>query len=170
MRNLILLLVLVAGLLGGYFVGDYRGKDAREALERAIETGNKVEQERLGTISALKADLKTIDEKHAREINAIRQDFEARSVEWQLVKARLDQTILRQKSMLGELNTKLAELTGKAGTSTGSEKDKLEQEIARLRMERANLEREMKGNVCLETQVPRSVIDALGPMDDKGRK
>lgn len=161
-------MVLVAGLVSGYFVGDYRSKDAREALERAIVTGKTIEQERLATIAALNADLKAASEKYTRDIDAIRKDYEAKSIEWQRVKAGLNETINRQRTSLANLNTKVAELMEKSGASTGAEKEKLEHEIARLRKERAELEREMNGNVCLETQVPRSVHKALGGMDKKG--
>lgn len=72
MKNLILLIVLALGLGGGYFAGQYRGKEARKALERAVETGKALDRERANTIASLKTDLDGIGEKYKQDIEARR--------------------------------------------------------------------------------------------------
>lgn len=161
MRNLILLLVLVSGLVAGYFVGDYRGKAARQALEQAIETGKALEAERQQTLSKLKADLDAINQKHDQALDAIRQEAEAKTAQWQRTKAELDDTIKRQNAKAGELGKKLADATTRRDGAAGAEKERLGQEVERLRAELERVTRERDGNACLATRVPSSVLDAL---------
>lgn len=168
MRNLVLLLMLVCGLVTGYFIGDYRGKDARKALEKAVETGKALERDREAAIVALKKDLDDINAKHERDIELSRKDFEARRAEWGRAKVGLDATIKRQTGKLAEANRNIDDLATKLGGSVGAEKERLEQEIARLRKSRDDLQREVEGNRCLKTQIPRSVVDALGGASERG--
>ena len=170
MRNFVLLLVLVCGLASGYFIGDWRGKDARKALEMAIETGKTLEREREAAIVALKKDLDDINAKYRRDMEANRKDYETRSIAWDRTKAELDKTIKRQTEKLAESNRNIDDLTAKLGGSVGAEKERLKQEIARLRKQNAELQREAEGNRCLKTQVPRSVLDALGGAIERGSK
>lgn len=168
MKNLLLLLVLVCGLAAGYFVGDYRGKEARLALEKAIETGRTVEREREAALLALKKELDEINTKYRHDLDASRQDYAARSAEWERAKAGLDETIRRQSDKLAAANRNIEQLTSRLGASSGPERERLEQEIARLRKQSAELQRELEGNRCLKTAVPRSVLEALDQAMEKG--
>lgn len=168
MRNFVLLLVLGCGMASGYFVGDYRGKEARAALEKAIAMGMALDREREAVIASLRKDLADIDAKYQRDLEASRRDYEARSVEWQRAKAGLDETIRRQTARIAAANQDLEKLRGQLDGATGDERVKLEQEIARLRKVRADLQRELDGNRCLGTPVPQSVFDALGGAANRG--
>lgn len=161
MRNLVLILVLVAGLVAGYFVGDYRGREARLALAKAIEAGKAAEGERDAAIAALKRDLAAVDAKYKADIDASRRDYAAKSDAWRATKARLDEALQRQNARLAEVNGNVDALAAKLAGATGAERPPLEARIARLRQERAGLQREVEGGACLKTPVPKDVIDAL---------
>jgi chromosome segregation ATPase len=161
MRNFILLLVLVSGLLAGYFIGDYRGRDAREALGKAIETGKTLEAERMTTISRLKTELESIDEKHRQELAAIRKDNDARMAGWHRTKSDLANTITHTTATLAESDNRLKSLISQRDSASGAEKAKIELEIARLQKERENLRQESAGDACLQARAPHSVFEAL---------
>lgn len=130
MRNFILLLVLVSGLLAGYFIGDYRGRDARETLGKAIETGKTLEAERMTTISRLKTELESINEKHRQELAATRKDNDARMAGWRRTKSDLANTITHTTATLAESDNKLKSLISQRDSASGADKAKIELEIA----------------------------------------
>ena len=161
MRNITLLLVLVSGLLAGYLIGDYRGKDARAALNKTIETGKTLEQERLTTIAQLKTELEGINEKHSREMERIRKDNAGKTAGWQRTKQGLDDKIKLSTAKLAESETRSKSLTVQSNGASGAEKAKLEQEIKLLEQEQNTLRSEIEGNSCLRARVPQSVFTAL---------
>lgn len=163
-RNIVLLMVLVTGLVAGYFIGDYRGSKAREALQKAIATGQSIDDELRTANATLKAELEGVTGRHAQDIERLRAEFSENSAEWQHTKSGLDGTIRLQNSRLVALNGALGELIAQLGRSHGAEKVHLEQKIAILKNDIDFLLREVNGNACLQTQVPDSVIETLnGP-------
>lgn len=170
MRNFILLLVLVSGLLAGYFIGDYRGRDAREALGKAIETGKTLEAERMTTISRLKTELEGINEKHRQELAAVRKDNNAKVAGWRRTKSNLANTITHTTATLAESDNRLKSLISQRDSASGAEKPKIELEIARLQKEREDLRQESAGDACLQARAPHSVFEALNETNVAERK
>jgi chromosome segregation ATPase len=170
MNKFILLLVLVSGLLAGYMVGDYRGKDARAALNKAIETGNTLGAERETAITNLKTELNGINEKHQRELDAVRKANDIRKTEWQCAKESLDASNKRLNAQLADSDNQIKSLVAKRDAASGAEKASLDQEIARQQNTLADLRREIQGNTCLQTQLPNSVFNAMNEAKTAGRK
>ena len=161
MKNFILLLVLVSGLLAGYLVGDYRGRDAREALDKAIETGRTLDAERMTAISRLKTELEGIDAEHRQELAAIRRESDSRMARWRSTKSNLPGAINHAAAALAESDDRLTLLATQRDRASGAEKTRLEREIARLRTEQETLRQESTGNACLQARAPHSVFEAL---------
>ena len=170
MNKYILLLVLFSSLLAGYFIGDYRGKDAREALNKAIETGKTLESERETAITKLKTELEGINEKHQQEISAIRKDNDAKVAAWQRTKVGLENTIKLTTAKLAASDGQMKSLVSQSDGATGAEKARLDQEIERLKKEQLSLRQEIEGGACLQTRVPNSVFDALNEVIVAGAK
>ena len=170
MKNLVLLLILVSGFLSGYLVGDYRGKDARESLKKAVETGKTLDSEREAAITQLKTELEGINARHQRELETIRKDNETRVAAWRRSKDGLNDKIKRSSAMLSESDTELKSLVTRRDGASGAERTRLELEIARLQKERDGLRAEIEGGSCLQARVPHSVYDALNEEIVVGRK
>jgi hypothetical protein len=170
MRNFILLLVLISGFLSGYLIGDYRGRDARESLKKAVETGNTLASEREISIARLKEDLDTINDKQHRELETIRENNLSKTAEWRRAKGSLDDRNRRATAKLDESYTRLKTLISQRDGASASEKASFGLEIARLQKEREDLRREIEGNACLQARVPHSVSDALNDASIPGRK
>ncbi len=170
MRNFTLLLVLISGFLSGYLINGYLNKDAREALKKAVETGKTLDSEREAAISKLKTELDDINEKHHRELEAIRKDNESRAAGWRRAKDSLDDNLKRSTAKLAESDTRLKSLTSQRDAASGADKAKLNLEIERLRKERDDLRREIEGSECLQARVPHSVFDALNEANAAGSK
>ena len=168
MRNFILLLVLCSGFLSGYLVGDYRGKNARDALQRAMETGKTLDAERETTISRLKTELDSINETHRQELEAIRKENNSRIALWRRSKGGLNEQIRRSSVDLYLANTRMASLTSQRSVANGADATRLDMEIGRLRKERDNLRSEIDGNTCLQTPIPESVFEALNETNTQG--
>jgi gas vesicle protein len=170
MRNFVLLLVLISGFLSGYLIGDYRGRDARESLKKAVETGNTLASEREIAIARLKEELDTINDKQNRELETIREDNLSKAAEWRRAKGSLDNRIRRATTKLDESYTRLKTLISQRDGASAPEKASLDLEIARLQKEREDLRREIEGSACLQARVPHSVSDALNVANIPGRK
>ncbi len=163
MRNLILLLGILSGLGGGYFLGDIQGKKAREDLERAVKTGETLANEREIAISGLKKDLDAVTKKYEKEIQATREDYVASKEKWQKDKTALDDTLKSLGNKLDERKQAIAALNKKLNESTNdTEKEQLKQEAARQKKIIADLQEKFDGNACLKTKVPDVVFKALG--------
>jgi len=161
MRNLLLLLILISGLLAGYLIGDYRGKAARAALEQAIETGKTLDSTRQAAIAKLETELRSIDAKHQQALEESRKEYDSKAAEWQREKAGLDDKIRRLNIKRTANDAELKILNEKLGSATGADKEKLEREIERLRITQGLLAQQIEGNACLKVPVPQSVHEAL---------
>ena len=170
MNKFILLLVLVCGFLSGYLVGDYRGKDARETLEKALETGKELEREHKAAAARLKTELDGIHDKHRRELAAIHKNNAARTAEWRRAKVDLDDAIKHSNARLAAFDKQLRTLVARRDAASGSERARLDLEIASLRKERDDLRRKVEGDLCLQTRIPQSVFQALNETDTAGSK
>lgn len=165
MKSLVLILILISGAVSGYFLGDYRGRESRIALEKAIETGKILLGEREASLVLLKRDLAAIDGKYQREMAQLGLDYEKKTAEWEQAKSTLDSTISTQNKKLAELNGDLAKLLVAAGAASGSDKKQVEKKIETLTQTIAALRGNLDGNICLKTPVPRDVLAALGQTD-----
>ncbi len=170
MKNLMLLLVLVSGFLSGYLIGDFRGDAARDALQKAIETGKTLEAGRETTIARLKTELDGINDKHNRELEAVRKNSASRAAEWRRTKNGLDDNLRLSTAKLVVSDAKLKSLIAQRDSASGTDSAKLDLEIERLRKERDELRREIEGNTCLQAQVPHGVFDALQVANAAGSK
>lgn len=169
MNRFILLLVLVSGFLSGYLIGDYRGKNARETLQKVVETEKTLDTERETAIAKLKTDLSGLNEKYNKELETIRKENISKVAEWRRTKEALDDKIKHSTDQLNESDAKLKSLVAQRDGATGRDEASLNLEIAQLRKERENLRREIEGNTCLQARVPHSVYSALNETNT-GRK
>jgi DNA repair exonuclease SbcCD ATPase subunit len=161
MRNLLLLLILLAGGLAGYLIGDYRGEQARKALQEAVDKGNLALAEQQKTALQLETQLRDIGETHQQELEKIRTNYDAKSAEWQREKARLNERIGRLTAERSTNAARLQALNEQLKNSSGSEKERLQREIELLRIRQIELSQQIEGNACLGVRVPQSVHDAL---------
>lgn len=161
MRNIILLLVLASGVLSGYLIGDYRGKNAREALQKAIATGKTLDVERETAISRLKSELEIINKTHSRELEAIRKENDARIASWRRSKNSLQNQISHSNASLASVDSRLSALVTQRNGATGADVARIDLEIGHLHKERAGLRRDIEGSECLQTRIPDSVFEAL---------
>jgi chromosome segregation ATPase len=170
MNKFVLMLVLVSGFLSGYLIGDYRGRDARETLKVVAETGKSLESEREAAIAKLRTELENVSARNHRELDNARLENAIKASEWRRTKEALDEKIKRTNSRLAESDAELKALVERRDGAKGSEESRLNEQIAQLRKEREDLLREMEGNTCLQTSVPRSVFDALNQTSTGGGK
>lgn len=169
-KNIVMLIVLVCALVTGYFIGDYRGREARRALEEAARMGQDIDRELREANASLNSDLNGVNARHAQEMQKLHEEYASQSAEWHGVKQGLTGTIRQQNAQLAEHNRMLDELLARLGRADGAEKVAMEQKVAMLRQDIDTLLRELNGNTCLRTPVPQAVIDTLNGPRQLGSK
>ncbi len=162
MQNILLAAVLIAGLITGYFVGNYRGKSAQETLMQAITKGESLNKILTEANTNLKRDLIDIENKRKFELEENRKKFEVRNAEWLADKANLKEKI---KTLRGELNDsgqKIDNLrTQLASAPTIEDKNRLEYELEQEKKKYQDVKIKFEGEKCREVLVPQSVLDIL---------
>lgn len=161
-------LIIISCLVTGYVIGDYRGSQAREALQQTIVKGQAVERELQQANAELKGELAVVEEGYRQDMDKLRGEYTRASAEWQRTRQGLDGALKLQKAKLAELNGGLDELIARLGGAEGAEKVLLEQKVAILRSDIERLLREVNGNSCLQTRVPTSVVETLNGTSSRG--
>ncbi len=161
-RNIILLIVLVSGLVAGYFVGSYKGREAMEALEKEKALQETLKKDHDAIQAGLQQKLGAVEDQRKSQLEEAQKKYQDQSAQWEKSKANLDATIKKQTVLLANTNRDIDSLVKKLPTATGAERAKLEAEIARLRQQAQSIQVEADGTRCLQVQAPRAVIDALG--------
>lgn len=161
MRNLLLLLILIAGGMAGYLIGSYRGKAAITALEQVIETNKRLIEEQKKTMDDLRLTLGNIARIHQEELDKTNQEYELKRDNWQRQISGLNQTIKEQKSKHAKLDAQLKNLIGQLNGATGARKEEIEREIAELNKELGALLQQIESNTCLTVLLPPIVHETL---------
>jgi multidrug resistance efflux pump len=170
LKSILLSLAIVISLVAGYFIGDYRGKSAREILEKDIAMGKAIEKQRNAEITSLKTELNNIKKNYDRDIKTIREDYEQRSADWERTKSGLSTTIQKQENELNKANMRITQLKGDIAKLPLGKRAELEREIAQLEKQRNQLQRQIEGNRCLKIQVPQSAIDSLSSTQKESKQ
>lgn len=162
MQNILLAVVLIVGLVAGYFIGDYRGKAARGDLEQKIATSESLSNNLAEINDGLRRDLGNIEKRRKAELDKSRKDFEARTAEWESDKAGLKERIKELRGVLGTSDQKIDSLKKQlASAPSVEEKIRLENELELERKKNQETTARLEGEKCREVSVPQGVLDVL---------
>jgi hypothetical protein len=162
LRNIILLVALLAAGVAGYFVGARSGQDAKEALAKLEDATKAGEAEHKKTTAELQAQVTSLTAKYdAAKQQADAGDKLKRDQLSALLAAR-EKTIAdlkaRRSSELGEIERLRLHLND---AQSPQEKQALLDQIARLKDEVKAAGRAEVGQKCLDVAVPKDMLETL---------
>lgn len=162
MKNLVILLVLAAGGISGYFIGAHQGKAAIEALAALEQAAKQEKTESDKAINALKESMAGLASEHKNELSKIENEYKQQ-------RAKLDDALAGKnkkiKDMTAKMNNNQQEierLRNNAVSATDPvEKQKLLERVAHLEKEKRNLESGVEGLKCLSVTAPDEILMQL---------
>lgn len=162
MNYLVILLVLVAGGISGYFIGAHQGKAAIEALATVEQAAKHEKAESDKAINALKESMAGITSVHKNELSKIETEYRQQRTKLDAALAGKDKKI---KDLTAKINNNQQEIERAqhmaANVSDPAEKKKLQEKIAQLENEKRNLESGVDGLKCLSVAAPDEILMRL---------
>ena len=162
MRNLVLLFILLAGGISGYFIGAHRGEAAIEALDAAKQAAQQEKADSDRAITDLKEKMAGLSSVHKDELNKIENNYRRQLGQLNAVLAGKDNRLKELTAKLASNQQEAARLQNSMNGSTDpAEKQKLLARINQLVHEKQNLESSVEGLQCLSAIAPEEIIHQL---------
>jgi chromosome segregation ATPase len=162
MKYLVILIALVAGGISGYYLGAHQGKSAIEALDSLKQAAKQEKAESDKTINALKEGMAGLSAEHKNELARIEAEHKQQRAKLDAALAGKDKKI---KDLSAKVNNNQQEIERlqlmAANVSDPEEKKKLQEEIARLKKEKLNLQSGVDGLKCLSVPAPDEILVRL---------
>lgn len=162
MRNLILLLVLVAGGVTGYFIGSYRGKAAIEALAAVKQAALQEKAEADKTVKALEEKMAGLSTEHKNELDKIESDYRQQLAKLGDALAGKEKKLKELSAQIDSNRQEIDRLRNTAlSTTDPAERQKLLDQIAQLEKANRNLQSGVDGFRCLSVAIPDEIVRQL---------
>jgi chromosome segregation ATPase len=162
MKYLVILIVLVAGGISGYYIGAHQGKSAIEALDSLKQAAKQEKAESDKTINALKENMAGLSADHKNELARIEAEHKQQRAKLDAVLAGRDRKIKNLSANISNNQQEIERLQNMAANvSDSEEKKKLQDEIARLKKEKLNLQSGVDGLNCLSIAAPDEILTRL---------
>jgi chromosome segregation ATPase len=160
MNNLVVLVVAVAALVAGWFVGSSSGREAKEALARAEAAGQSAKSEHDKAVGVLNQRLASLTGDYEREKQKLDADHSRQSREFDAILAKRDGRIAELTRARGETQAEVQRLKDAIAAAPPAERERLQRELDRRQGEQKTQETQIAGLQCLEVPVPPDVLVA----------
>jgi chromosome segregation ATPase len=162
MKNLVILLVLAAGGISGYFIGAHQGKAAIEALASLEQAAKQEKAESDKAINALKESMAGLASEHKNELSKIENEYKKQRAKLDDALAGKDKKIKDMTAKMNNNQQEIERLRNNAVSATDPvEKQKLLERVAYLEKEKRNLESGVEGLKCLSVAAPDEILMQL---------
>lgn len=163
MRNLVLLIAMLAAGICGYFVGSWSGRDAKEALARVEASARESEAAFRKTTQDLEARLGTLSAAHDQEKQKIKDEFKKQEDVLAGAVATRDQRINELQRSRKTIQAEIADARARlAAAKTEAERKAAEVDIGKLQKQEQVVAVTVDGEQCAAVKVPPSLLAALG--------
>jgi hypothetical protein len=161
-RNIILLVVLIAGGVAGYFIGARNGQDAKEALAKLEEATKLGEAEHKKTTAELQAQVTSLTTKFEADKKQINADYSAKQDKLSALLGSRDKTIKDLKDRRSGDQSEIVRLRAHMNDPmSAAEKQANLERIAQLEKDRRDTVLAMRGEQCLAVAVPKDNLATL---------
>jgi uncharacterized protein YgiM (DUF1202 family) len=165
MKNIVMLLILAAGGISGYFIGNHQGKAATETLAALEQAARQEKAESDKTTNVLKENMAQLAAAHKSELDKIETEYRQQ-------RAKLDDALAGKEKRIRELTARMdsnqqeiERLRKTAVSATDpAEKQKLLDKVAQLENETRNSKSNVEGLKCLSVAVPDEMLSQLQGM------
>lgn len=162
MKNLVILLVMAAGGISGYFIGAHQGKAAIEALATLEQAAKQEKTESDKAINALKESMARLASEHKNELSKIENEYKQQRAKLDDALAGKDKKIKDMTAKMNNNQQEIERLRNNAVSATYPvEKQKLLERVAHLEKEKRNLESDVEGLKCLSVGAPDEILMQL---------
>jgi uncharacterized protein YgiM (DUF1202 family) len=162
MKYLVILLVLAAGGISGYFIGDHQGKAATEALAALEQAAKQEKAESDKAINALKESMAGLATEHKNELNKIETEYQQQRAQLDDALAGKEKKIKEQTAKMNNNQREIERLRGTVVSTTApAEKRKLLERVAQLENEKRNSDSDVEGLKCLSVAAPDEILGQL---------
>ena len=162
MKNIVLLIAMLATGVAGYFVGAREGEEAKEALARVEQAVKAKEADAQKTKTALEKRIGELTAEHDKEVARINQDYEKQKADWNVLLAGRDKRIKELTAANGGTLKEIEKLRSALEQSASPEQRKaLEEKIAQLEQEMEARAIEIAGLKCSALKVPADMLSKL---------
>jgi len=162
MRNLVLLLAMIAGGVAGYFIGAQKGRNAVESLARLEVASERAQIEHRRTVKVLDEKVSKLSARYQKEKSEIdaayakQQELLEKEVSSRDRKiAGLNATIAWSRGQINAARTRLGKSMSPEQRAT------VQAEIARLLAENKSRQTDVAGFECAKIPVPADYLDLL---------
>jgi chromosome segregation ATPase len=163
MRNLVLIVAMVAAGLAGFFLGGWSGRDAKEALARVEASARESEAQYQKTTKDLQAKLAALGSEHEQATQKIKDDFKKQEDAFaSAVKVRDQRIVDLQRSRQG-IQAEIADAKARlAAAKTEADRLAAQADIGKLQKKEEVVVATVEGEQCANVKVPPSLLTALG--------
>jgi len=162
MKYLVILLVMAAGGISGYFIGAHQGKAAIEALASLEQAAKQEKAESDKAINALKESMAGLTAEHKNELIKIETKYKQQRAKLDDALAGKDKKIKDMTAKMNNNQQEIESLRNNAVSATDPvEKKKLLEKVAQLEIEKRNLESGVEGLKCLSVAAPDEILVQL---------
>ena len=162
MKYLVILLVMAAGGISGYFIGAHQGKAAIEALASLEQAAKQEKAESDKAINALKESMAGLTVEHKNELIKIETKYKQQRAKLDDALAGKDKKIKDMTAKMNNNQQEIESLRNNAVSATDPvEKKKLLEKVAQLEIEKRNLESGVEGLKCLSVAAPDEILVQL---------
>lgn len=162
MNYLVILLVLAAGGISGYFIGTHQGKAAIEALASLEQAAKQEKAESDKAINTLRENMAGLADEHKNELNKIESGYKQQRAKLDDALAGKDKKIKDMTANMHNNQQEIERLRNIADSATVPvEKKKLLERVAQLETEKRNLESGVAGLNCLSVAAPDEILRQL---------
>jgi|GEM_PF-3231131 len=162
MKYLVILLVMAAGGISGYFIGAHQGKAAIEALASLEQAAKQEKAESDKAINALKESMAGLTAEHKNELIKIETRYKQQRAKLDDALAGKDKKIKDMTAKMNNNQQEIESLRNNAVSATDPvEKKKLLEKVAQLEIEKRNLESGVEGLKCLSVAAPDEILVQL---------
>jgi len=162
MKYPVILLVMAAGGISGYFIGAHQGKAAIEALASLEQAAKQEKAESDKAINALKESMAGLTAEHKNELIKIETKYKQQRAKLDDALAGKDKKIKDMTAKMNNNQQEIESLRNNAVSATDPvEKKKLLEKVAQLEIEKRNLESGVEGLKCLSVAAPDEILVQL---------
>jgi chromosome segregation ATPase len=162
MKYPVILLVMAAGGISGYFIGAHQGKAAIEALASLEQAAKQEKAESDKAINALKESMAGLTAEHKNELIKIETRYKQQRAKLDDALAGKDKKIKDMTAKMNNNQQEIERLRNNAVSATDPvEKKKLLEKVAQLEIEKRNLESGVEGLKCLSVAAPDEILVQL---------
>ena len=161
LRNVFLVVALVAGAIIGYFVGSFSGGEAKQALKMEQKLSAEAKLQNQLAQKSLQEKMAALVTDHTGKLDALSREKTEALAQFETEKKARTAAIQQANTAKATLDKRLGELdkARRAADPGSADRKNIEAEMGRLASENAALQKRVTGLECGRVPLPKETLD-----------